>query len=100
MKEAFHIDDDFLTGSYKRWTKTKPRPETPLGWPCDGITPGGWQRLGAPLRHRRTPIMPIHSITFGGRLCGPSRVAFSFRGLVAEIAALKRKLEDVLKDPT
>ena len=24
MDEAFEIDDDFLTGSYARWTKTKP----------------------------------------------------------------------------
>jgi hypothetical protein len=24
MDECFHIDRDFLTGSYKRWTKTKP----------------------------------------------------------------------------
>src|SRR6266581_486439 len=24
MDECFHIDRDFLTGSYRRWTKTKP----------------------------------------------------------------------------
>ena len=24
MDEAFAIEDDFLTGSYRRWTKTKP----------------------------------------------------------------------------
>ena len=24
MNEKFHIEDDFLTGSYRRWTKTKP----------------------------------------------------------------------------
>src|SRR5262249_13405171 len=24
MDEAFEVDDDFLTGSYRRWTKTKP----------------------------------------------------------------------------